>query len=338
MGLRQRISGWRGGDSEARKKRDARRRQRSRADAAAAEQKALAKGEPKRRAATKPGRTASGDARKVGSEVPSIGVEVAKLAREMVVIPLHLWLAAAEVAGRIVLGAWLRFVLPVLRALGRAGAAALRLGERHVTPARGVTAVGLVAIGALAASQWLDYRSISIGADAYSDAVGSVAPPPQVDSDIAGHAHGWVMLPLALLALVAVVVAATSTRRRRIALALVPIGIAVVAISLAVDAPKGLDEGEAALAYEGATASLLQGFWMQIVTGSVLIACGVMLPLYLRPARATVVTGPSPAAVIAGKVKAAVGRVPRPRLRPPNQPRRRPTRRRAKRKVQGAGT
>ena len=165
------------------------------ADAAAAQQKALAKGEPKRRATTKPGRTASGDARKVGSEVASIGVEVAKLAREMVVIPLQLWLAAAEVVGRVVLGAWLRFVLPGVARVGRAGAAALRFGGASVTRARGHRG-RLVAIGALVASQWLDYRSISIGADAYSDAVGSVAPPPQVDSDIAGHAHGWVMLPL----------------------------------------------------------------------------------------------------------------------------------------------
>jgi len=268
-----------------------------------------------------------------------MGVEVAKLAREMVVIPVQLWLAAAEIAGNVVLGAWLRFVLPALRVLRRAGAAALRFGERVVTPARAVAAVGLVAIGALAASQWLDYRSISIGADAYSDAVGSVAPPPQVDTDIAGHAHSWVMLPLALLALIAVGLAMTSRRRRRIALALVPIGIAVIAISLAVDAPKGLDEGEAALAYEGATASLLEGFWMQVVTGGVLIACGVMLPAYLRPMPAAVVTGPSPAAVIAGEVKAAAARAPRPKLRMPSLPRRRrPTRERAKRKVQGAGT
>ena len=48
-------------------------------------------------------------------------------------------------------------------------------------------------------------------------------------------------------------------RRRRLAIWLVPFGIAVLAISLAVDAPKGLDEGAAAIAYEGASASLLVG-------------------------------------------------------------------------------
>ena len=73
------------------------------------------------------------------------------------------------------------------------------------------------------------------------------------------------------------------TGRRRAAFALVPVGIAAVAISLAVDAPKGLDEGAAAIAYEGATATLLKGFWMQIATGTVLIACGLMLPLLPAP-------------------------------------------------------
>ena len=78
------------------------------------------------------------------------------------------------------LGAWLRGPCSrLLRALGRAARRGLRFGERHVTPARAVAAVGLVAIGALAASQWLDYRSVSVGTDAYSGAVGAVAPPPR---------------------------------------------------------------------------------------------------------------------------------------------------------------
>ena len=153
--------------------------------------------------------------------------------------------------------AWQRFVLPVLRAIGRIAAAGLRFGERHITPARAVAATSLVAIGALAASQWLDYRSVSVGNDAYSGTVGIVAPPPEVSSDIAGHAHSWVMLPLALIAFVALVLALTG--RRRAAFALVPVGIAAVAISLAVDAPKGLDEGAAAIAYEGATATPAEG-------------------------------------------------------------------------------
>ena len=64
---------------------------------------------------------------------------------------------------------------------------------------------------------------------------------------------------------------------------LVPLGLAVIAISLIVDAPKGLDEGIADLAYEGASASLLEGFWIQLATATVLVACGLLLPRYLRP-------------------------------------------------------
>ena len=172
------------------------------------------------------GRTASGDARKVGSEVASIGVEVAKLAREMVVIPLQLWLAAAEVAGGVVLAA-LAAVRPARcsRALGARSPRPLRFAERRVTPARGVAAVGLVAIGALAASQWLDYRAISVGADAYSGAVGSVAPPPEVATDIAGarprlgDAPAGAARPGRAGARVRV-----SRRRRRLALAARPSG------------------------------------------------------------------------------------------------------------------
>ena len=131
------------------------------------------------------------------------------------------------------------------------------------------------------------------------------------------------MLPLALLALVAVVVACALAGRRRARAGAGADRDRGDRDQPRVDAPKGLDEGEAALAYEGASASLLEGFWLQIATGAVLIACGVMLPLYLRPARATVVTGPSPAAVIAGQVKAGGARAPRPRLRMPSLPRRR---------------
>ena len=113
-----------------------------------------------------------------------------------------------------------------------------------------------------------------------------------------------------------------------------PVGIAAVAISLAVDAPKGLDEGAAAIAYEGATATLLKGFWMQIATGTVLIACGLMLPLYLRPApagAARTATGPTPASMLMSRVRAGVKRRPR-------RPRRKVSRDRGKGKVQGAGT
>ena len=363
MGLRQRISSWRKGGSEAGSEREQRRRRKAREDAAIAEQKALASSEraegsaPAKRPATtarsgsrrpagksgaggsKARRSAGTDARKLDAGTTSVGLELAKLARAMVVIPLRLWLAAAEIVGKGVLAVWLRVVLPVVRALGRFAALCLRVAERQVTPARAVAVTGLVAIAALAASQWLDYRSVSVGADAYSGAVGDVAPPPEVETEIAGNAHSWAMLPLALIALVALVVALA--RRRRVALALVPVGIAVIVISLAVDAPKGLDEGQAAIAYEGASASLLEAFWIQIATGVVLIASGLLLSVYLRPAPAGAAVrgpvGPTPAAVIAAHAKSALGRLRVPRLRAPRR-RRGGAGERPKQKVQGART
>jgi hypothetical protein len=297
--------------------------------------KALASKGPaaKRPAAAERGRAVVADARKLGGGVASVAGEVLKLGREMVAIPVQLWLAGAEIAGAFVLKVWLRGLRPLLLWLWRLARAILRVAERHVTPARGVAAVAVVAIGALAASQWLDYHAVTVGTDAYSDAVGAVAPPPEVESEVAGNAHGWVMIPLAVAALVALALALSG--RRRVALLLVPIGIVAIVIALAVDVPKGLDEGTAAVAYEGASASLLEGFWLQLAAAVVLIACGLLLPLHLRPraarsADAFGLTGPSLFEKLAASVRKGAAR--RPTLK------RKLPRPRPKRKVQGAGT
>jgi hypothetical protein len=160
--------------------------------------------------------------------------------------------------------------------------AILALARRELTPVRLLVAVTSCAIVALAASQWLDYRGISVGTGDYR-AVELVAPAPEVDRQRAGDAHGWVMLPIAAACLAVVAIAVRG--RWRLARLLVPLGVAVIAIAVFADAPSGLDEGTAALAYEGAEASLLEGFWAQLVAGGVIAACGLLLPLYLRPAQ-----------------------------------------------------
>jgi hypothetical protein len=350
MTVRKRISAARERNAQARAKRreQSRRAERAKQAATASERSEArserrsgtatekAKASPERKP-TRPSGAGSGskrrqavttEARKLGGGVTSVITEVLKLGREMLVIPVQLWLAAAEIAGAFVLKVWLRAVRPALAALWRLARAAVRIAERYVTPARAVVAVGLVAIGALAASQWLDYHSVSVGTDAYSGSVGAVAPPPEVESEIAGNAHGWVMLPLAAAALVALVAALTG--RRRAAALLVPIGVLVIVIALVVDVPKGLDEGTAAVAYEGASASLLEGFWIQIAAAVVLIASGLLLPRYLRPVTATSAepTGPTLFEKLAATVRKharrpAKRKLPRPRL---------------KRKVQGART
>jgi hypothetical protein len=211
--------------------------------------------------------------------IAAVALEILRIGREMLVIPAQLWLAVAEILGAATLAGWRRIWTVLVAAYGIARRA-LAWAEQNVRPAHGVLAACVGAAVALAASQFLDYRGISVGTPAYSG-VENVAPAPPIGQDQAGSAHAWVMLPLAALALVSVVLAARG--RWRAARLLVPIGVAVVVVTLAIDLPKGLDEGSAAVAYEGAKASLLEGFWSQLAAGVVLIACAPLLGLYLRP-------------------------------------------------------
>jgi hypothetical protein len=66
---------------------------------------------------------------------------------------------------------------------------------------------------------------------------------------------------------------------------LIFLGAGVVAISLAVDAPQGLREGTAGIAFQGAQATLLGSFWVQVFSGVTLIVVGPILALQLRAQR-----------------------------------------------------
>lgn len=241
--------------------------------------------------------------------------EVLKLGREMLVIPAQIWLLVAEIAGAAILRVWRLALAPALRGAWKLIRYLFAAAERHVTPARAVAAVALAAAVGLAASQWLDYRSVTVGNDAYSGGVEAVAPAPDVARDRAGEAHAWVMVPLALAAMACVAVAVA--RRPRAGRLLIAIGIAAIAISVVVDAPKGLDEGAASVAYEGAEARLLEGFWAQIATGGVLAVCGLILPGQLRPAPAGA-TAPGRPTVrsVVGRARGRL-RLPRPKAGAP---------------------
>ncbi len=327
---------------EARERRRAERAARAEKLAAKAEQRAARAEAHAASSSAKAKRGAAKDAAKLRATATTVLTELIKLGRELLVIPAQLWIAVAEVAGAVVLAGWRRGVRPALIAALAVAGAALRLAERYLTPARAVVAVALVALVALAISQWLDYRSVSVGNDAYSGDIQVVVPAPEVETAAAGEAHGWAMLPLAAAGLAALGFGVV--RRPGAARLLIVVGIVAIAISVIVDAPKGLDEGEAAVAYEGASASLLEGFWLQIVAGSVLIACGLMLPAYLRPAPAR--TAPSrPDAVIERLIDRAragarggVARGRRGAARGLERARKLPPASRGKRKVQGAGT
>jgi hypothetical protein len=202
------------------------------------------------------------------------------IVREMLAIPLQMWLAIAEPLGAAVLFVWERLVLPVAVMVTELARRALEWAEDEVTPARAAVAVALGATAALAASQFFDYREVTAGTPAYSG-VEAVAPAPPVSSDPTGAAHAWVMLPIAALALAVIVLA---TRGRwQLSRLLIPLGLIVIGVAILVDVPAGLDEGSAATEYQGAEASLLEGFWAQVAAGATLIVCGPLLASHLRP-------------------------------------------------------
>lgn len=211
--------------------------------------------------------------------VGSVLVELLRIGREMLRIPAQLWLAIAELAGAGVYSAWRVVARVGLGAYARA-TAALEWAQAHVRPAYGAIAVAVAAAAVLAASQLIDYRGVNVGAPAYSE-VDAVAPAPEVDRARTGAAHGWVGLPLAALALAVVAIAVRG--RWAAARLLVPIGLAAIAVGFAVDARKGLDEGEVAIAYQGAEAVLLEGFWAQLAAGAALCVAGPLLAARLRP-------------------------------------------------------
>ncbi len=209
------------------------------------------------------------------------GVELYGIGRELVRIPAAAYMRAAEVAGALVLRAWL-YVWPAFLKAWALAKRVLAFLEINLTPARVTLAVaGLTAV-ALAGSQFADYRGVTIGASAYANVEG-VAGPPQVDVASAGSAHAWLGLPLAALA--ALIIAGCATGRWKLARMLIPVGVTVVVISLAIDRPKGLDAGDAAVAYDSVTAKLLGGFWSQLVSGVVLILLAPVLSRVLRHAR-----------------------------------------------------
>ncbi len=136
--------------------------------------------------------------------------------------------------------------------------AGLAVAEREVTPARAVAGLAVAAAILLAVSQFTDYREVRAIAHAF--------------------------LPLAAAVATVVIVALAMLGRWRLARVLVFLGAGVIVISLAIDLPKGLDEGSTAIEFEGAEARLLGAFWVEILCGFVIAICGPLLARALSPA------------------------------------------------------
>jgi hypothetical protein len=205
--------------------------------------------------------------------------DLVAILRELLSWLARAWLRAAEMVGELVLSVWEAVVLPPLELGLRGWRAAVRFGEREITPARGLAVVALTATVTLGASQFRDYRAIEIGAPSYSG-VGTAAPAPERDRRSPRSAHGVSVLVIAVASLFVTALAIVSNWR--LARLLLVLGVTVVLISLLVDAREGLREGLAAATYEGAKATLLKGFWIQLWSGVILLVSGPLLAVHLR--------------------------------------------------------
>jgi hypothetical protein len=189
----------------------------------------------------------------------------------------------------------LGFVLNVLIAVGRlvarpVGWVLVRLRRltdatsRLLTPKRVLALVVAGAAVLLALSQYADYRSISIGNDAYSG-VQNIAPPPETGRLQTGDAHSYVFVPLAILCLL--LLAGAVAGRWRLCRLISLVGAAAIVVAILVDRPAGLDPGDTAFAFEGVRATLLGGFYAQVAAGVLLIGSSSLLARELRLAGAT---------------------------------------------------
>jgi hypothetical protein len=180
-----------------------------------------------------------------------------------------------------------RAILWAARALvafgGILASVATRL-SRVITPERGIAGVIVCSAACLGVSQFVTYRGIEVGEPQYIG-VSGVAPAPQTDRIDAGAAHAYLLIPVAVVAVVLAVIAVHSGRwrlGRLVALA----GLAGVAVSLAIDLPKGLDTGTAGIAFEGAHATLTNGFYAQLAASAVLVLCGLLLSQAVKRSQA----------------------------------------------------
>ncbi|HKH22447.1 MAG TPA: hypothetical protein VKA88_02410 [Solirubrobacterales bacterium] len=174
----------------------------------------------------------------------------------------------------------------VVRRLGRLfGVSGVTLGDwlrRHVTPVATVAFVGACAAVLLGVAQFSDYHGVAVDAPNYAGPIGREAPAPLTGTESAGSAHLWVLLPIAAAALLLTFGAYRGDGR--CAAGMVVCGVLGIAVALAIDLPQGLDAGRAGLAFYGAEAQLLGGFWVEMAASATLILCGCLLPLYSRGA------------------------------------------------------
>jgi hypothetical protein len=174
------------------------------------------------------------------------------------------------------------FLSKALAAIGR-GLLAL---DRVVTARRAFTAVALFAAAALIASQFIDFRAIEIGQSDYVP-VQEITGAPRTEVKTPIDTHSFALVLAGIVAFAAAALSAVSTRRVLAGVLALAGGLTVI-VALAVDMPAGLDADQTQLAYAGAKAVLLSGFWLELTAGAVLLISGVALafqPAAPKPAK-----------------------------------------------------
>jgi hypothetical protein len=179
----------------------------------------------------------------------------------------------------------LRVLSRLERRLLRVRDLAIRAATRAsgaLTPQRAVCAVIIALSACLAASQFIDYRSVEIGQPGYEGL--PAATPPTMDARTAGDVHAYLLVPLAAVAAALALFAAVTGRRRlgRIVLALGAVSLGVV---LLIDMPAGLDASTQSTRFAGATGVLQDGFYAELAASAGLMLGGLLLSLKPRARR-----------------------------------------------------
>ncbi len=151
-----------------------------------------------------------------------------------------------------------------------------------VRPELALAALAAFACAALAASQFVHFTAVEVGAPEYKSGIGRVAPVPLADPRDAGEAHGYVLLGVAAVAFFFVL--ATLSGRWRLGRVVVLCGLIGIGVSLLIDIPRGLDAGRAGISYAGAQIEFTEGFYAQLAASAVLALSGALLGTFVHRA------------------------------------------------------
>jgi hypothetical protein len=164
--------------------------------------------------------------------------------------------------------------------IARAATVTWRFLLAHVQPRGTLAFVAAGAAVALGVSQFFDYQAVVAGDPDYAGEVQTVAPPPVTHGELAGSAHLFLLVPVAVAALA--LIWATYRGNWKLGRWVMALGLLGIAVSLIIDLPQGLDGGVDSVAFSGSKAELIEGFWAQLASSVVLAISGYALGMEVR--------------------------------------------------------